>query len=626
MTAYTHQTTPTQFVEANGIRFAYRRFGKTGGVPLVFNQNFRGTMDYWDPAVTDGLAKSREVILFNNAGISSSSGRVPTSVQEMAANAIAFINALGLTKVDVLGFSIGGMIAQEITVQAPDLVRRLILVGTGPRGADTSTSRTAEIYAGTYDPPEHLWLAVHFSPSLSSQAAGRAFLKRKLLRKNRDPEVSVEAAAAQREVLNKYYAATRVLDYLKDIHQPTLIVQGSNDVIVPTVNSYILQQNLPNAQLILYPDSAHGSFYQYPELFVSHADEFLTSGLQSDDVNLRPPERLPFPAVVSTIRSALASMMTGKLRAAVLDDYQKVASSMADWSSLDHQVETVFLAGHTDDEDELARVLADYHILVVMRERTRISASLIERLPRLRLLVTSGMRKIAIDLTAAAAHGITVCGTASLSHPPVELTWALILGLVRNIAPENAALRSGGPWQHTVGADLAGKTLGILGLGRIGSRVARVGAAFDMDVLAWSQHLTAERANAGGARLAASKEELLDQSDVMSIHVFLSDRTRNLIRAPERARLRPTAYLVNTARAAIVDQEALIAALRDGRIAGAGLDVFDIEPLPPTTRSERCPTCWRRRTLATCRSRTTKLTSPRRSRTSRRSSPELRFG
>src|SRR6201994_3699146 len=256
MTEHTHQTAPTQFVEANGIRFAYRRFGKTGGLPLVFNQHFRGTMDHWDPAVTDGLAGNREVILFNNAGVSSSSGAVPTSFQEMGANAIAFIKAVGLNKVDVLGFSIGGMVAQEIAAQAPDLVRRLILVGTGPRGADMSTSKSAEIFAGAYDPAEHLWLAVHFAPSPSSQAAGLAFLQRKLLRKDRDSEVSEEAAAAQREAIINYYApAESVLGYLKDIRQPTLIVQGSNDVIVPTVNSYILQQNLPNAEVIVYPDA-----------------------------------------------------------------------------------------------------------------------------------------------------------------------------------------------------------------------------------------------------------------------------------------------------------------------------------------------------------------------------------
>jgi pimeloyl-ACP methyl ester carboxylesterase len=219
----------------------------------------------------------------------------------MAANATAFIEALGLTKVDVLGFSIGGMVAQEITVRAPDLVRRLILVGTGPRGADMSTSRSAEIFAGAYDPPEHLWLAVHFSPSSSSRAAGLAFLKRKFLRKDRDPEVSEEAAAGQREAITKYYApAESVLDYLKDIRQPTLIVQGSNDVIVPTGNSYVLQQNLPNAELIVYPDANHGSFYQYPELFVSQADQFLTSALQGEGANPQSSERLPFPSIISS--------------------------------------------------------------------------------------------------------------------------------------------------------------------------------------------------------------------------------------------------------------------------------------------------------------------------------------
>ena len=304
MIEHNHQTAPTQFVEAKEIRFAYRRFGKPSGVPLLFNQHFRGTMDYWDPAVTDGLAGNREVILFNNAGVSSSSGKVPTSFQEMGANAIAFIKALGLSRVDVLGFSIGGMVAQEIIAQAPDLVRRLILIGTGPRGADMSTSRSADIFAGAYDPPEHLWLAVHFSPSPSSRAAGLAFLKRKLLHKDRDPEVSEEAGAAQREAIGKYIApAESVLDYLKDIRQPTLIVQGSNDVIIPTVNSYLLQQNLPNAQLILYPDANHGSFYQYPELFVSQADQFLTSALQGYDANLQPSERLPFPSIISAERT-----------------------------------------------------------------------------------------------------------------------------------------------------------------------------------------------------------------------------------------------------------------------------------------------------------------------------------
>jgi len=276
MTSYAHQTAPTQFVEANGVRFAYRRFGKTGGVPLVFNQHFAGTMDYWDPAVTDGLAAGREVILFDNAGIGSSSGGVPPSIPQMGANAISFVRALGLSKVDVLGFSIGGMVAQEIALQAPDLVRKLILVGTGPRGADMSTSKSAEIFAGSYDPPEHLWLAVHFSPSEASRAAGRAFLERKHRRTDRDVEVSAEAAGRQREAIGAYVAGGEsVQDHLKDLRLPTLIVQGSNDVIIPTVNSYVLQQKLPKAQLILYPDANHGSFYQYPELFVAHASLFL---------------------------------------------------------------------------------------------------------------------------------------------------------------------------------------------------------------------------------------------------------------------------------------------------------------------------------------------------------------
>ncbi len=291
----THQTAPTQFVEVNGIRFAYRRFGNAGSVPIVFNQHFLGTMDYWDPAVTDGLAKNREVILFNNAGVSSSSSEVPPSFPEMGANAIAFIRALGLRRVDILGFSIGGMVAQEITVQAPDLVRRLILVGTGPRGADMSASKSAEIFAGAYDPPEHLWLAVHFTQSPASRAAGLAFLDRKWRRKDRDPEVSAEAGAAQHEAIGKYTGqAETARSELKNIRQPVLIVQGSNDVIIPTMNSFVMQQALPNAQLIVYPDANHGSFYQYPDLFVDHATRFLDGGLQKPE---GASESLPFPSL-----------------------------------------------------------------------------------------------------------------------------------------------------------------------------------------------------------------------------------------------------------------------------------------------------------------------------------------
>jgi pimeloyl-ACP methyl ester carboxylesterase len=278
MPSYIHETAPTQHVEANGIRFAYRRFGKTGGVPIVFNQHFQGTLDHWDPAVTDGLARTREVILFDNAGVAASSGETPSSFQKMGANAIAFIRALGLSKVDILGFSIGGMVSQEIVLQAPELVRKLILVGTGPRGADMSTSQSSSIFARTYEPAEHLWLKVHFSRSEASQAAGFAFLERKLRRRDRDPLVSQQTIDAQLAAIGKYLAYLEVdghLDYLKAIRQPTLVVQGSNDVIIPTYNSFVLQQTLPNAQLIIYPDSNHGSFYQYPELFVAHATVFL---------------------------------------------------------------------------------------------------------------------------------------------------------------------------------------------------------------------------------------------------------------------------------------------------------------------------------------------------------------
>ena len=276
MNTFTHQTAPTQFVEAKGIRFAYRRFGKPGAVPIVLNQHYTGTMDYWDPAVTDGLARTREVILFNNAGVSSSSGETPASFAEMGANAIAFIRALGLRQVDVLGISIGGFVAQEIALQGGDLVRKLILVGTGHRGNDMTASRSAEIFAGSYDPPEHVWLSVHFAPSKASQEAGLAFLERKWRRKDRDPEVSAQTIAAQAAAIGKWIAPEEnALAYLKSIRQPTLIVQGSKDVIIPTMHSLTLQQHLPNAELVIYPDSNHGSIYQYPERFVAHAEQFL---------------------------------------------------------------------------------------------------------------------------------------------------------------------------------------------------------------------------------------------------------------------------------------------------------------------------------------------------------------
>jgi pimeloyl-ACP methyl ester carboxylesterase len=281
MTIHSHQTAPTQFVEANGIRFAYRRFGKPGGVPLVLNMHFTGTMDHWDPLVTNGFASDREVLLFDNAGISSSSGEVPTSVEGMAANAVAFIKALGLRQVDVLGFSLGGLVAQEVTLAAPELVRRLVLVGTGPRSGEGMVSLTPEaqkIFGAIYEQPDHLWLRVFFTPSEASQAAGRAYLKRFRLRtEGRDPETNEKVAPAQLEALAKWGAPREnPFHYLKAIHQPTLVINGDNDVIIYSINSWILQQNIPNAQLIIYPDANHGSQYQYPERFVRHVSMFLS--------------------------------------------------------------------------------------------------------------------------------------------------------------------------------------------------------------------------------------------------------------------------------------------------------------------------------------------------------------
>src|SRR5258708_1944772 len=282
MAVHTHRTAPTRYVEANGIRFAYRRFGQRSGdtVPLVFNMHLNGTMDHWDPAVTDGIAQDREIILFDNAGISSTSGDVPTSVEEMATNAAAFIKALGLAQVDVLGFSLGGLVAQELAIAEPGLVRRLVLVGTGPRSGEGMASLTPDaerIFGARYETPDDLWLAVFFTPSERSQAAARDYQKRFRLRtEDRDPEVSAKVAPAQIEALSKWGAPRdNPYAYLKAIHQPTLVMNGGFDVIVYTVNSFILQQHIPNAQLILFPHSNHRSQYQYPALFFRPVSTFL---------------------------------------------------------------------------------------------------------------------------------------------------------------------------------------------------------------------------------------------------------------------------------------------------------------------------------------------------------------
>jgi len=274
---------------------------------------------------------------------------------------------------------------------------------------------------------------------------------------------------------------------------------------------------------------------------------------------------------------------------AILDDYQGVALTMADWSAVVPRAGLRVFRERFVNEDALVAAVADCEIVVAMRERTPFGAGVFARLPRLRLLVTTGMRNAAIDMAAARAHGVTVCGTASQTAPPAELTWALLLALARHVIPEHAALRSHGPWQSTMGADLAGRRLGLLGLGKIGSRVARVGLAFGMDVAAWSQHLTHERAEADGVRLAPSKADLFETSDYVSVHLVLSGRTRGLVGRDELRRMKPSAYLINTSRGPIVDEAALVEALSQGWIAGAGLDVFDVEPLPASSPFRSLP-------------------------------------
>jgi len=274
-------------------------------------------------------------------------------------------------------------------------------------------------------------------------------------------------------------------------------------------------------------------------------------------------------------------------RVALLDDYQGVALSMADWKSLPTGTEVVEFQDHLADEDAVAARLADFDIIMALRERTPFPRSLLERLPKLKLLITAGMRNASIDMLAAAERGVIVCGTAGLPYPTAELAWGLILSLARRIPAEDRATREG-RWQTSVGLGLNGKTLGVLGLGTLGSRAARVGRAFEMEVLAWSQNLTAERAAEVGAALVP-KDELLARSDFVSIHLVLGERTRGLIGARELGLMKRSAYLVNTSRGPIVDEAELIRALQDGTIAGAGLDVFDEEPLPLEHPFRRLP-------------------------------------
>jgi pimeloyl-ACP methyl ester carboxylesterase len=278
MDHHTHLTAPTRFVEANGVRYAYRRFGSESGAPLVFLQHFRGGLDNWDPMVTDGLAQGRPVILFNNAGVASSSGDPADTIDASADHAARFLRSLGLQAVDVLGFSIGGYIAQGVVLRHPELVRRLVLVGTAPRNGELPNDPRIPQVAANPVPTMEDFLFLFFTPSEASQAAGKAFWQRRHERKDADPPSSPEAMEAQSAAIAEYRKprGERYAE-LRAIKQPTLVVNGKNDIMVPTINSFTLCQHIPNAQLIVYPDSSHGALFQYPELFVAHTTIFLDS-------------------------------------------------------------------------------------------------------------------------------------------------------------------------------------------------------------------------------------------------------------------------------------------------------------------------------------------------------------
>ena len=267
-----------------------------------------------------------------------------------------------------------------------------------------------------------------------------------------------------------------------------------------------------------------------------------------------------------------------KYKIAVLDDYQNVALQSANWSVLSGRADIAVFHNHLADPDAVIERLLPFDVVCVMRERTPLPRNVVERLPNLKFVASTGPVNASIDVVAAADRGIVVSHTRYRSDPTIDLTWALILASARNIVAESNSLRSGG-WQRTVGTELRGKTLGVLGLGRVGSEVARIGRAFGMDLIAWSQNMTPEAAQAAGA-LLVSKDELFEQADILTIHLVLSGRTRSLVGAAELALMKPTARLINTSRGPIVDEQALISALRNKQIAGAAIDVFDIEPLP----------------------------------------------
>jgi phosphoglycerate dehydrogenase-like enzyme len=267
-----------------------------------------------------------------------------------------------------------------------------------------------------------------------------------------------------------------------------------------------------------------------------------------------------------------------RFRVAVLDDYQSIALSLVDWSGLDGRATVTVFNDHLADADAVVERLNPFDIVCVMRERTPMTRSIIERLPTLRLIASTGTRNASIDLRAAEEHGVQVVHTDYTSAPTIELTWALILASARNLVAETTSLRSGG-WQLSIGDDMAGRTLGVLGLGNVGGAVAQIGNAFGMKVIAWSQNLTTARAAEVGATLV-TKDELFQEADIVSIHLVLSGRTRGLVGAAELARMKPTARLINTSRGPIVVEADLVAALEDKKIASAAIDVFDQEPLP----------------------------------------------
>ncbi|HEY4095419.1 MAG TPA: D-2-hydroxyacid dehydrogenase family protein [Baekduia sp.] len=283
------------------------------------------------------------------------------------------------------------------------------------------------------------------------------------------------------------------------------------------------------------------------------------------------------------------------LHVAVLDDFQGVARAMGPWERLGDELELTVLREHVDEPEALAAAIGDAEVVVAMRERTRLDAALFARLPHLRLVITTGSANVAIDVAAATAHGVTVCGTGYGPPPPqpprtsstAELAWALLLAVARQVPQEDRALREG-RWQTTLGRDLGGLRLGVIGLGRLGRQVAGFGKAFDMDVVAWSQNLTADAAREAGVR-AVSRDELLSTADAVSIHLVLGERSRGLLGAEELALMKPDAILVNTSRGPIVDEDALVAALEAGRLGGAGLDVFATEPLPADHPLVRAP-------------------------------------